>query len=644
MLKKIIFSLCCMGLIQVTYAQGEGPFNYSAMDINEGLKKEAHSVCRLNENIIEVSSPSQYRQKVHQIVTILDKAGAYNLEKNLWFNKFRKFSDIDIRLFDKTGREIRKFTKKDFETYYAFDGISLVTDDKYMHLHIPLQEFPCTVETRYELNVSGYIQLPGANISNNEQSTEIFRYVAVIPNSIDIRYRVRNFEIKPEIQSDNKNKTYTWEAKNINAISIDVNSFEHDKYIPTIEIVPSAFEYDGYKGGFTSWKEFGKWNYDLYESKDPFNEQRLSEIKALIPSKSSDLDKIRILYDYLKKTTRYVSIQLGIGGFKPFPVKFVDENKYGDCKALTNYMRNLLKVAGIKSYPALINSGYRSFPADPSFPLDVFDHVILCIPREKDSVWLECTSDHNTAGFLGSFTENKNALLLTENGGVLVPTPRSNYKNNQLSTKTDIILDAEGGAHAVSSIYATGDIDGLFYEVNKEDTDTQKEIYVHYFNYKEPDEFVLKEKEQTGIGTTYHFELSYDKIYDFNAGNKYFLPQRIYQLSNEKINPSYSRRNEYLFRYPYEKTDTTIFHLPEKFSTDNIPSPVELNNDIGYYKKQIVINKEARSLTIITQLNLKKSIISANDYSKIAEFYASVQKNEDQKIVVLSNDRAVAQN
>ena len=77
----------------------------------------------------------------------------------------------------------------------------------------------------------------------------------------------------------------------------------------------------------------------------------------------------------------------------------MDEKKYGDCKALTNYMRYMLKTVGIKSYPALINGGASKVSADPAFPADPFNHVILCIPQGKDSAWLECTSNISETGF-----------------------------------------------------------------------------------------------------------------------------------------------------------------------------------------------------------------------------------------------------
>ena len=77
---------------------------------------------------------------------------------------------------------------------------------------------------------------------------------------------------------------------------------------------------------------------------------------------------------------RYVNIKLGIGGLKPLPATFVDQKKYGDCKALSNYMNALLKAVGIKSYYAIINAGANEEPATPSFPGDNFDHIILCVP------------------------------------------------------------------------------------------------------------------------------------------------------------------------------------------------------------------------------------------------------------------------
>src|SRR4030095_3800912 len=136
----------------------------------------------------------------------------------------------------------------------------------------------------------------------------------------------------------------------------------------------------------------------------------------LVKDAPSESEKIKRIYEYMQNNFRYVSIQLGIGGYRPFSATFTDQKKYGDCKGLSNYMKAALKSVGIKSHIAIINAQYNAEPVDPDFPANNFNHAILCVPG-KDTIWLECTSSSAEFGKLGTFTENRNALLVTENGG-----------------------------------------------------------------------------------------------------------------------------------------------------------------------------------------------------------------------------------
>ena len=76
---------------------------------------------------------------------------------------------------------------------------------------------------------------------------------------------------------------------------------------------------------------------------------------------------------------------MGIGGFKPFAATFVDQKKYGDCKALANYMRALLKAVDINANYAIVRAGTNEKPADFNFPDNPFNHAILCIPFKNDN-------------------------------------------------------------------------------------------------------------------------------------------------------------------------------------------------------------------------------------------------------------------
>ncbi|MFT3823485.1 MAG: DUF3857 domain-containing protein [Chitinophagaceae bacterium] len=607
---------------------------YSAMTIPDSLKKDANAVYRLDEAIAEVQSPAKYTLKKHKIVTLLNKDAGRHLAQYFYLTKFRKVEDVEVTLYNSFGIEIKKYKKKDFQTTTPYDEITLVSDLKLMVLEIPTPTFPCTIEVTSEEKINSYISLPHVSIGGTKESVQQFSYTITMPTEQDIRYKVRNINLTPEIIKQGTNKTYKWETRNLLARSSESHTYNGGYYAPQIEAIPNAFEYDGFKGEFTSWKSYGDWTYKLFEDNAPFSPTRTEQIKELVKNCKTDREKISLLYSYLQKNMRYVSIQLGIGGLKPFAVSFVDEKKYGDCKALSNYMRYMLKVVGINSYPALINSDYDSPPADPGFASDPFNHVILCVPMEKDSVWLECTDNEKKAGFLGNFTENKNALLITEQGGVLVPTPRSKSNNNILNTRTVVTLNKEAEAGIESSIYCSGDFYAFYSSVSKVERERQKTAFVNYLNYKVPDAFQFAPAGDSANGKLFHLTLSYEQLFDFRSGNKLFFRPRVNKICDEDLKPNTERKTDYLFEFPYEKSDTTIYILPAGFSTGSLPAAKEIKTSFGYYKNEVIRNEQRNEVIVISHLSLKKNIIPAAEYSSVADFFKEVNKNEAEKLII----------
>lgn len=628
--------LGCFVLLLLFHAQmaAQDAGMYSTSSISDSLKKNALAVFRLDEATLEIQSASKYNFKVHQIITLLTAESAGYLQHSIGVDKFHKLNDVQIKLYNNIGGLEKTYKKSDFEIFAAYDGISLVTDDKVMSLYTPAPSYPCTVEVMYEIKVTGYIELPDWSISNNAVSTEVFRYVVTTPSQMDIRHQTRNIDLKPEIKDSAKQKIYTWEKRNITAKAFPKGGYKRSKYMAVIQVAPNFFEYDGYKGEFKTWKSFGAWNYSLYQEASPFSNERISDIQSIASKYKEPRKKIAALYQYLKSNMRYVSIQLGIGGFKPFASKFVDEKKYGDCKALTNYMRNMLAVAGIKSYPALINAGYDNAPADPSFPSSPFNHVILCIPLASDTVWLECTSNTAEPGYLGSFTENKLALLLTEEGGKLISTPSSDYRNNQLITDTKVFVGNNGEALVVQSSKSTGSFRSTFMEINKQPEEKQKELLSEYMKYRTSDAYKLIDQGDSLHWYTSSIELSFKKFFDFKAGNKLFIQQHIYKLLTDEIQDEEKRTAEFIFEEPYSKKDIIRIVPPEGYIWENIPDPVSTEMDLFKYERQIRKDIKDNILEIETSLLLKKNILTPDEYQQAVIFFKSVASEESKKIVL----------
>jgi hypothetical protein len=295
-------------------------------------------------------------------------------------------------------------------------------------------------------------------------------------------------------------------------------------------------------------------------------------------------------------------------------------------------MKTILKCVGIKSYVGIINSEYNAVAVDPSFPCNNFNHVILCIPQKTDSIWLECTSSTIEFGTLSTFTENRNALLITDDGGVLVPTPVSKSDYNTIHTSTEILMDTDLSGKGQTLISAKGSYHDIIIEILKEKRDEQKDYIINGLGFKQPDDFEIT--SNNSLKNTIQLKLEVSKIPEFNAGNKYFIKQRLNKIWTARLPSASKRKMDYFFRFPFEKTDTTVIHLPKGFALEVLPSEKNIKSNYSSYTSKSWYNKEQNAVYTITKLVLLKHRIPALDYASVKSFFDEVLQDDAQRIVI----------
>jgi len=629
-----VFTLWCTAIVNVHGQPLSLLVNYTSNSIPDSLKAGADAVYRLDEALVEIVSPSVYNYKVHRIITLFNKDAAHHLRQVLSFDKNDKIEELTVTTYNSVGQKFKTYKKSDARVQAYNDNVSLVQDNKLIILDCVAPAYPCTIEVSYQQRIESYINLPGWTFTSAGEAVEQSKFTVVVPASLDIRSKMYGIDIKPEVSLDGNVKKYVWEAKNLVASKKrEPNGFVNLSNNPTLLVAPNNFEYEKYVGKFDSWKSFGAWNYVLYNDDKPFTSDQATPFLVMTADCKTNGEKISVLYNFLKQNMRYVGIQLGIGGFKPFPIQYVHEKKYGDCKALTNYMRYMLKTVGIESYPALINSGSNKLPVDRTFPIDYFDHVILCVPQPNDTTWLECTSNYNAAGHLGSFTENRLALLLTENGGKLANTPESRSSDNLQQTNTTILVDEEGSTDVKQSLYCTGDIWPYFYYMKQQTDADIKVFFTKRLGYKQGDAFALTASADSARGGKFQLEIGYDQGYDFKAGNKYFFPQTIQKICDLK--PSNVERTEpYLFDHPRIITDTTLYKIPVNWVADQLPADMEIDTKYIHYKRTISKDRAPSSIYISTLFEIKKRVVAPADYKLMVATITEINKLEGQKLVL----------
>ncbi len=624
---KKISILILFLLIYLTqlYAQ-----NLDTANILPELKKDANRVVRSEKTEFEVSDIDHSKLHIHRIETVLNEKGNDALTFNFETDKFISLDDIEIKVYNAVGKTIKKFKLEDIKTVEGV--IEFIDDFKTYYLRIDAPSYPVTIETDYHISFMGSLMYPDYQIIGSDEGIESSSFIVRINKNIDFRFKEKNIKLDPVITENRNFKIYTWSVKNLDPIRYEENSADRSMY-PVILLAPNQFKLDKYSGDLSSWKNFGLWYNELLKGIDTLSLQRKEFYRQMVRNTHSEQEKEKILYSYLQNNFRYVSIQLGIGGFRPIAADITDMKKYGDCKGLSNYMVTVLRSVGIKSYLAIIDADTNEEPADPDFPCNQFNHVIVCIPGKKDSTWLECTSKTSDFGVLGSFTENRNALLITETGGVLVPTPKSRATENVVKafTTIDLLDDGSGKTNTVFSVSGGYKQDML--AIKDEKSDDQKSFMINHWGFKDPNQirFDMDEKKSD---LKLNLDQQLESIPELKTTSKMFLRPSILDLWVRNLPKSENRKQDFYFNSPFVKIDTTIINLPKDYAIDALPQAVSDSCKYASYFSRSWYDEKTHQVYSAAKIVLNEYKIPAGDYVVVKKFFDGVLLGNEERIVV----------
>jgi len=399
---------------------------YIASAIDPLFRDNADAVVRYESLKYIINRNNEATFTFNRVVTIFTPEGLRYSSFLMNYNRFSTIKELNGTIYDAEGNEVGSLEKEDINDYSASQGYSLYEDNRVKTAHLTHTTFPYTIEISYIISFQGFLTWPTWTPQEHGAPVEYSKFEFSLPKPKILRYW-STIEIQPVISIEGNTTTYSWEADSFPRFVAEPVSADH---VPGVQTAPDDFEIDGYEGNLSSWKSFGEWFFNLTKDRQTLPDAERQQITGLSASIPDKREQIRKIYEYMQSKTRYVSIQLGIGGWQPFDATFVSEKGYGDCKALTNYMLSLLKVINIEAYPALIHSSRLPPMFNPEFPSNIFNHVVLFVPLPGDTIWLECTSQTIPFGHIGRNNENRYALVITPSGGELVHTPSSASNEN----------------------------------------------------------------------------------------------------------------------------------------------------------------------------------------------------------------------
>jgi tetratricopeptide (TPR) repeat protein len=164
------------------------------------------------------------------------------------------------------------------------------------------------------------------------------------------------------------------------------------------------------------------------------------------------------VYGFVVSQTRYVGLEFGIHGFKPYRVDDVLRRRFGDCKDKASLMHALLASLGIESRIVLLRM--RRLGRIPEAPasLAVFNHAILWVPGLD--LWLDGTASWSGSRELPGEDRGASVLVVSPDGPArFLSVPEARAEDNRTESRFEISLAADGratvrGASRISGVQA----------------------------------------------------------------------------------------------------------------------------------------------------------------------------------------------
>lgn len=616
---------------------GFAQLNYPAEAIPQNLKPRANAIVREIETTVDMRAIDQVMLSEKRVVTILNKNGDDHADLDLFYDKSTSIQRVKGQILDAWGKVISKFSLSDFTDRSAGQG-DLYIDYRIKSYSPAVLTYPYTIVYEYEIRNKQNLIIPEWTANPYpDLAVEKDRYTFISKPSDEIRIKATNYNGEPEIVTTEKSKSYTWTVKNIPAIKPESYTPNPETYQIRVKIAPKQFSYYGYKGRYENWNELGRWVYnDLIRNRQELPPETVIEMEQLVKGADSDLEKAKRVYAYMQKKTRYISVQIGIGGFQPMQAAEVQQVSYGDCKALVNYTQSLLKAVNVPAVYCAVYAGNRKKSLDPGFAtMDQANHVILCLPLKTDTVWLECTSQQIPFGYLGDFTDDRFVLACTPEGGKILKTPALKTEENLQVRKGEFEVSEAGDLTGKLITWYSGsqydNIENIIHEPYPEQLKKLKKQYdIDNINFSE---VTLEQDKGLHPITTEALKVDIPK-YAVKSGQFVYLQANLFNKARS-ITETKNRSLPVYINRGYTDEDELTFKLPKGYQLEEKPERKALSCPFGSYTVDITV--EGNTLRYKRKMVLKDGTYPASSYAIFSEFMNRVADFDTVRILLKTN-------
>jgi|694.fasta_scaffold36269_2 hypothetical protein len=551
-------------------------------------------------------------------------------KEEVYFSNFRKLTEIEASTKIPNGTKFKEIKVKDFKTRDDLDDEIFSNDIKITTIQFP-QLIKGAIKCHKKVFEYEYAEFFGRVIIQASLPIEKEEIILEIDPEIEVEKLPFNFgNLKYNLDStiSKKSKIYRYTFQDLKKLSSEPMSCDYLKVYPHLNIKIKNYTLEDKKINVMETPEdLFKFNSQFLEKVNNETSEKFKNLALeLTKDKSTDIERVKAIYYWVKKNIKYIAFEAGLEGFVPRDANSVFEKRYGDCKDMANLIFTLAQEAGIKNvYRAWIGTSKLPYSIQYFASPIIFNHMISVYRTDEKTFFLDATDAFVDMKLPTEFIQGKEALLYknkSEYEIVPVPFVEKQYNFKNISIKMTINNDQLEG----SVVTRIGGYQKLIYlrKIYDANSERKKQFLKNYlevgnnkFSYTDLKETNTENPDSNAL-LEYKFVL---QNYITKANQEIFV-----NMLMAKYGSMDELKDDRISNIDLSMESTNTIHvelaIPEGYQVEFLPENIDKSSSFGRLKVQY--SKNETSVTCAYSFEYHQAEIPKEKYQEFNDFQKSI--------------------
>lgn len=617
----------CLGLLPVAGAVAAGiELGEDALVLEEVLE-------------IDILSPTAARERYRRRTQILTPLGAdENDVGRVAYNPSRVVRELSGSVTSPLGKKtaIKKQAIVDHTDFASYD---LYSDSRYRSFSFPGVVPGAIVEFSYEVEVRNLFYLADTLYLQELDPVKSKKLTIRAPVAFPLKHTLRGTAAYRFEEKDGQVE-HTWEVRDVPAFKREIGMPPEEDLFPLVQFFPKEVLWDPYRIDSTTWQGIARWYRDLARDRLEPAPEVAAKARELTAGITDPMEMTRKLFEFAQRKIKYVSIQLGIGGYQPHPNGDVLKHAYGDCKDKATLLIAMLRAIGLRGYPTLILTRDAGL-TNQDFPSPAFNHAIVAVPTESGYLFMDPTDERTQFGDLPWVDQGANVLVVREDGeGELVQTPMFAADQSRKRRLVTATINAGGDLTGTYVLEAFGQTRSNYLAILDGKPGAQEDFLEDHMAWLCPGAVMQAHEVTRPAGPQDPLRVVIRFVvprFVTQAGAALVAPPHLVRLKGLTDLTAYSgRRLPVFFDHLFSEDIEVRLTLPPAKAIRKLPADRELKGPglLASTRHEVVKEGNRQVLVIRRRLAVDRREIPVADYQALREFMSAVAQEEARAVTL----------